>query len=78
MRWNFHEVVFQKWRLSMFLKKYHDKIIKEYKEWICNIEISFLNISWYFKNNEKKILYCMMYDQQWNLSVHDADYESTV
>ncbi len=45
----------------MSLKKYHDKIIKEHKEWIHDIKISFWNISWYFKNDEKKILYCMIY-----------------
>ncbi len=34
MKWSHHEVVLQKWRLSMLLKKYHNKIIKEHKEWI--------------------------------------------
>ncbi len=45
----------------MSLKKYHDKIIKEHKEWIHDIEISFQNIFWYFESDEKKILYCMIY-----------------
>jgi len=36
-----HEVILQKQRFSMSLKKYHDKIIKEHKEWICNVKISF-------------------------------------
>ncbi len=56
-----HEVVLQKQRLSMSLKKYHDKIIKEHREWIRDIEISFWNISWHFESDEKKILYCMIY-----------------
>ncbi len=29
----------------MSLKKYHDKIIREYKEWIRDVEILFQNIS---------------------------------
>ncbi len=45
----------------MSLKKYHDKIIKEHREWIRDIEISFQNISWHFESDEKKILYCMIY-----------------
>ncbi len=56
-----HEIVSQKRRLSMFLKKYHNKIIKEHREWIRDIEISFQNISWHFESNEKKILYCIIY-----------------
>ncbi len=56
-----HEIILQKQRLSMFLKKYHDKIIKEHREWIRDIKISFQNISWYFESDEKKILYCMIY-----------------
>ncbi len=56
-----HEIISQKRRLSMSLKKYHDKIIREHREWICNVEISFQNISWYFESDEKKILYCMIY-----------------
>ncbi len=56
-----HEIVLQKRRLSMSLKKYHDKIIKEHREWIRNVKISFQNISWYFESDEKKILYCMIY-----------------
>ncbi len=58
---SYHEVVLQKQRLSMSLKKYHDKIIKEHREWIRDIEISFWNISWHFESDEKKILYCMIY-----------------
>ncbi len=45
----------------MSLKKYYDKIIREHKEWIRNVEISFQNISWHFKKDEKKMLYCMIY-----------------
>ncbi len=36
-----HEVILQKRRFSMSLKKYHDKIIKEHKKWICDVKISF-------------------------------------
>ncbi len=43
------------------MKKYHDKIIKEHRKWIHDVKISFWNISWYFKSDEKKILYCMIY-----------------
>ncbi len=60
-KWSHHEIVSQKRRLSMSLKKYHDKIIREHREWIRNIEISFWNISWHFESDEKKILYCMIY-----------------
>ncbi len=56
-----HEVVSQKWRLSMSLKKYHDKIIKEHREWIHDVKISFWNIFWHFKSDEKRILYCIIY-----------------
>ena len=56
-----YKIVLQKWRSSMSLKKYHDKIIRKHKEWICNIKILFQNISWHFESNEKKILYCMIY-----------------
>ena len=56
-----HEVVLQKQRLSMSLKKYYNKIIREHKEWIRDVEILFWNISWYFESDEKKILYCMIY-----------------
>ncbi len=45
----------------MSLKKYHDKIIREHREWIRDIEISFQNTSWHFESDEKKILYCMIY-----------------
>ncbi len=62
MKWSHHEIILQKRRLSMSLKKYHDKIIRKYKEWIRNVEISFQNISWHFESDEKKkILYCMIY-----------------
>ncbi len=60
-KWNHHEVVLQKQRLSISLKKYHDKIIREHREWIRDVKISFQNISWYFEKDEKKILYCMIY-----------------
>ncbi len=60
-KWNHHEVVLQKRRLSMSLKKYHNKIIREHREWIHDVEILFWNISWHFKSDEKKILYCMIY-----------------
>ena len=56
-----HEIILQKRRLSMFLKKYHDKIIKEHREWIHDVKISFQNTFWYFESDEKKILYCMIY-----------------
>ncbi len=56
-----HKIISQKRRLSMSLKKYHDKIIREHREWIRDVEISFRNISWYFERDEKKILYCMIY-----------------
>ncbi len=61
MKRSHHEVILQKQRFSMSLKKYHDKIIKEHREWIRDVEISFWNISWYFESDEKKILYCMIY-----------------
>ncbi len=61
MKWTHHEIILQKWRLSMFLKKYHDKIIRKHKEWIRDVEISFWNTSWHFESDEKKILYCMIY-----------------
>ena len=61
MKWNHHEVILQKWRFSMSLKKYHNKIIRESREWIRDVEISFQNTSWHFEKNEKKILYCMIY-----------------
>ncbi len=56
-----HEIILQKQRFSMSLKKYHDKIIKEHREWIREIKISVWNISWHFESDEKKILYCMIY-----------------
>ncbi len=56
-----HEIVSQKRRSSMSLKKYHDKIIREHREWIRDIEILFWNISWHFESDEKKILYCIIY-----------------
>ncbi len=56
-----HEIILQKQRFSISLKKYHDKIIKEYREWIRDIKISFWNIFWHFESDEKKILYCMIY-----------------
>ena len=61
MKWSHYKVVLQKQRLSMSLKKYYDKIIRKHREWICNVEIFFWNISWYFESDEKKILYCMIY-----------------
>ncbi len=61
MKRSHHEIILQKQRLLMSLKKYHDKIIKEHREWIRDIEISFWNTSWHFKSDEKKILYCMIY-----------------
>ncbi len=45
----------------MSLKKYHDKIIREHREWIRDVKISFQNIFWHFESDEKKILYCMIY-----------------
>jgi len=60
-KWTHHEIVSQKRRLSMFLKKYHDKIIREHREWIRDIKISFWNTSWHFESDKKKILYCMIY-----------------
>ncbi len=61
MKQSHHEIILQKQRLSMLLKKYHDKIIRKHKEWIRDVEISFWNTSWYFKSDKKKILYCMIY-----------------
>ncbi len=61
MKWSHHKIVLQKQRFSMSLKKYHDKIIRKHREWIRDVEILFQNISWYFKKDEKKILYCMIY-----------------
>ncbi len=55
MKWSYHEIVLQKWRFSMSLKKYHDKIIREHREWIRDVEISFQNISWHFEKDEKKM-----------------------
>ncbi len=56
-----HEIILQKRRLSMSLKKYHDKIIREHREWIRDVKILFWNIFWHFESDEKKILYCMIY-----------------
>ncbi len=61
MKQSYHEIILQKWRFSMSLKKYHDKIIREHREWIRDVKISFQNIFWYFENDKKKILYCMIY-----------------
>jgi len=61
MKRSHYKIVSQKQKFSMFLKKYHDKIIREHKEWIRDVEILFQNISWYFESDEKKILYCMIY-----------------
>ncbi len=61
MKQSHHEIILQKRRLSMSLKKYHDKIIREHREWIRDVEISFWNISWHFESDERKILYCMIY-----------------
>ncbi len=61
MKRSHYEIILQKRRFSMSLKKYHDKIIKEHREWIRDIEISFQNTSWHFESNKKKILYCMIY-----------------
>ncbi len=61
MKWSHHKIILQKRKFSMSLKKYHDKIIREHREWIRNVKISFRNISWHFERNEKKILYCMIY-----------------
>ncbi len=41
MKWNFHEIILQKQRFSMSLKKYHNKIIRKHKEWIHDVEILF-------------------------------------
>jgi len=43
-KWSHHEIILQKRRLSMSLKKYHDKIIREHKEWIRDVKILFWNI----------------------------------
>ena len=32
MKWTHHEIILQKRRFSMFLKKYHDKIIRKHRE----------------------------------------------
>ncbi len=61
MKQSYHEIILQKWKFSMSLKKYHDKIIREHREWIRDVKISFQNIFWYFENDKKKILYCMIY-----------------
>ncbi len=61
MKWSHHKIILQKRKFSMSLKKYHDKIIREHREWIRNVKISFRNISWHFERNKKKILYCMIY-----------------
>ena len=60
-KWSHHEIILQKQRFSMSLKKYHNKIIRESREWIRDVEISFQNTSWHFEKNEKKILYCIIY-----------------
>ncbi len=61
MKRSYHEIILQKRRLSMLLKKYHDKIIRKHRKWIRDIEISFWNTSWHFKSDEKKFLYFMIY-----------------
>ena len=61
MKWTHHEIVLQKRRLLMLLKKYHDKIIRKHREWIRDVKILFWNTSWHFESDEKKILYCMIY-----------------
>ena len=60
-KWTHHEIVSQKRRLSMLLKKYHDKIIRKHRKWIRDIKISFWNTSWHFESDEKKILYFIIY-----------------
>ena len=35
-----------------------------------------LQLQLHFESDEKKILYCMIYDWQRDSSVHDVDYES--
>jgi hypothetical protein len=60
-RWTHHKIDLYKQRFSMSLKKYYDKIIKEHKEWIRNVEIFFWNTSWHFESDEEKNLYCMSY-----------------
>jgi len=59
--YSFQKFVLHALWLFLFLKKYHDKIIKEHKEWIRDVEISFQNIFWHFESNEKKVLYYMIY-----------------
>ncbi len=61
MKRSHYKIVLQKQRSSMLLKKYHDKIIREHREWIRDIKISFQNTFWHFESDEKKILYCMIY-----------------
>jgi len=61
MKQSHHKIILQKRKLSMLLKKYHDKIIRKHREWICDVKISFWNTSWHFESDEKKILYCMIY-----------------
>ncbi len=61
MKWSLHEIILQKRRFSIFLKKYHDKIIRKHREWIRDVKILFQNIFWYFEKDEKKILYCIIY-----------------
>ncbi len=44
MKQSLHEIVLQKRRLSMSLKKYHDTIIRKHREWIRDVKILFWNI----------------------------------
>ncbi len=45
MKRSHHKIISQKRKFLMSLKKYYDKIIREHKEWIRDIEISFQNTS---------------------------------
>ncbi len=58
---SYHEIISQKQRLSMLLKKYHEKIIRKHREWIRDVETSFQNTFWHFEKDEKNFLYCMIY-----------------
>ena len=62
-KWSLDEIILQKRKSSLTLKEYHDKNIREHKEWVHDVEILFYNTSWYFEMNAEKIIYAMIYLQ---------------
>ncbi len=69
-----HKIVSQKRRFSMYLKKYHDKIIREHKEWIKETLIqswrdyvcSLADVIWFYQLSSES-------NQELNESRHKHD-----